>query len=159
MPGAVPPAPVQADPARPCENRRQASIARAGLAAVHATFELARDGVARSLSDAIAEPPARPLGTRIVAGDAAPADGLRTLSRVLAGVAAAPGLVRVLGFSLRWGVPAVAKLVARFNAAVLAALTTLPGGRPPLRYGAAEAAQVLREAGRSADGARGRART
>jgi hypothetical protein len=51
-------------------------IARAGLAAVHATFEFARDGVPRPLADAIAEPPTRPLGTRTVAGDAAPADGL-----------------------------------------------------------------------------------
>jgi len=45
----------------------------------------------------------------------------------------------------------VAKLVARFNATGLAALTTRPGGRPPLRYGADEAARVLREVRRAPD--------
>ena len=48
----------------------------------------------------------------------------------------------------------VAKLVARFNADGLAALTTRPGGRPPLRYGPAEAARILREARRPPDRAR-----
>jgi transposase len=48
----------------------------------------------------------------------------------------------------------VAKLVARFNAAGLAALTTRPGGRPPLRYGPDEAARILREARRPPDRAR-----
>ena len=45
----------------------------------------------------------------------------------------------------------VAKLVARFNAAGLAALTTRPGGRPPLQYGPAEAARILREVRRPPD--------
>jgi transposase len=45
----------------------------------------------------------------------------------------------------------VAKLVARFNATGLAALTTRPGGRPPLRYGADEADRILREVRRSPD--------
>jgi transposase len=45
----------------------------------------------------------------------------------------------------------VAKLVARFNAAGLAALTTRPGGRPPLRYGPDEAERILREARRPPD--------
>ncbi len=45
----------------------------------------------------------------------------------------------------------VAKLVARFNADGLAALTTRPGGRPPLRYGPEEAARILREARRPPD--------
>jgi transposase len=45
----------------------------------------------------------------------------------------------------------VAKLVARFNAAGLAALTTRSGGRPPLRYGPEEAARILREARRPPD--------
>src|SRR5688500_14654034 len=39
----------------------------------------------------------------------------------------------------------VAKLVARFNADGLAALTTRPGGHPPIQYGPAEAARILRE--------------
>jgi transposase len=46
---------------------------------------------------------------------------------------------------------AVAQLVARFNAEGVAALTTRPGGRPPLRYGPAEAARILREARRAPD--------
>ena len=45
----------------------------------------------------------------------------------------------------------VAKLVARFNATGLAALTTRPGGRPPLRYGADEAGRILREVRRAPD--------
>lgn len=45
----------------------------------------------------------------------------------------------------------VAKLVARFNATGLAALTTRPGGRPPLRYGPDAAARVLREVRRAPD--------
>lgn len=43
---------------------------------------------------------------------------------------------------------AVAKLVARFNAAGLAALDARHGGGPPIRYGPAEAARILREARR-----------
>lgn len=43
----------------------------------------------------------------------------------------------------------VAKLVARFNDAGLAALTSRPGGRPPLRYGPDQAARILREVARS----------
>lgn len=39
----------------------------------------------------------------------------------------------------------VAKLVARFNADGLAALTTRPGGHPPIQYGPAEAGRILRE--------------
>lgn len=39
----------------------------------------------------------------------------------------------------------VAKLVARFNAAGLAALTSRPGGRPPIRYGPEQTARILRE--------------
>lgn len=45
----------------------------------------------------------------------------------------------------------VAKLVARFNATGLAALTTRPGGRPPLRYGLDEAGRILREVRRLPD--------
>jgi len=45
----------------------------------------------------------------------------------------------------------VAKLVARFNTAGLAALTTRPGGAPPVQYGRAEAARILREVRRSPD--------
>jgi transposase len=45
----------------------------------------------------------------------------------------------------------VAKLVARFNAAGLAALSTRPGGRPPLQYGPEEAARILREVRRPPD--------
>jgi transposase len=45
----------------------------------------------------------------------------------------------------------VAKLVARFNATGLAALTTRPGGRPPLQYGPAEAERILREVRRPPD--------
>lgn len=43
----------------------------------------------------------------------------------------------------------VAKLVARFNAAGLAALTSRPGGRPPIRYGPEQAARILREVQRT----------
>lgn len=42
----------------------------------------------------------------------------------------------------------VGKLVARFNAAGLEALTSRPGGRPPVRYGPEQAARILREARR-----------
>lgn len=42
----------------------------------------------------------------------------------------------------------VGKLVARFNAAGLEALTSRPGGRPPLQYGPAQAARILHEARR-----------
>ena len=45
----------------------------------------------------------------------------------------------------------VAKLVTRFNADGLAALTTRPGGRPPLQYGPDEAARILREVRRPPD--------
>lgn len=45
----------------------------------------------------------------------------------------------------------VARLVARFNAAGLAALTTRPGGRPPLRYGPEEAQRILRAVRRPPD--------
>jgi transposase len=45
----------------------------------------------------------------------------------------------------------VAKLVARFNATGLAALTGRPGGRPPLQYGRAEAERIVREARRAPD--------
>lgn len=45
----------------------------------------------------------------------------------------------------------VAKLVARFNATGMAALTSRPGGRPPLRYGPAEAGRILREVRRAPD--------
>jgi transposase len=43
----------------------------------------------------------------------------------------------------------VAKLVGRFNAAGLAALTSRPGGHPPVRYGPAQAARILGEARRT----------
>jgi transposase len=43
----------------------------------------------------------------------------------------------------------VAKLVARFNAGGLAALTSRPGGRPPVRYGPEQAARILCEARRT----------
>jgi transposase len=46
---------------------------------------------------------------------------------------------------------AVAKLVARFNADGLAALTTRPGGAPPVQYGPDQAARILREARRTPD--------
>jgi transposase len=46
---------------------------------------------------------------------------------------------------------AVAKLVARFNAAGLAALTPRHGGAPPTQYGPAEAERILREARRPPD--------
>lgn len=45
----------------------------------------------------------------------------------------------------------VAKLVARCNADGLAALTSRPGGRPPLRYGPEQDARILREARRPPD--------
>ena len=45
----------------------------------------------------------------------------------------------------------VAKLIARFNATGLAALTSQPGGRPPVRYGPAQAARILREVQRTPD--------
>jgi transposase len=45
----------------------------------------------------------------------------------------------------------VAKLVARFNTAGMAALSTRPGGAPPVRYGRAEAARILREVRRAPD--------
>jgi transposase len=45
----------------------------------------------------------------------------------------------------------VAKLVARFNAAGVAALTSRPGGRPPVQYGPAQAARILHEARRPPD--------
>ena len=45
----------------------------------------------------------------------------------------------------------VAKLVARFNQTGLAALSDRPRGRPPLRYGPAEAARILREVRRPPD--------
>lgn len=45
----------------------------------------------------------------------------------------------------------VAQLVARFNATGLAALTTRPGGRPPLQYGADEAERILQEVRRAPD--------
>jgi transposase len=46
---------------------------------------------------------------------------------------------------------AVAHLVARFNAGGLAALSRLPGGAPPVQYGAGEADRILREARRPPD--------
>jgi transposase len=46
---------------------------------------------------------------------------------------------------------AVAQLVARFNAAGLAALDPRHGGGPPVRYGPDEAARILREARRPPD--------
>jgi transposase len=46
---------------------------------------------------------------------------------------------------------AVAHLVARFNAAGLAALTARPGGAPPRQYGPDEAERILREARRVPD--------
>jgi transposase len=49
---------------------------------------------------------------------------------------------------------AVAKLVARFNAEGLAALTARPGGAPPIQYGPDEAERILREARRTPDRAR-----
>ena len=49
---------------------------------------------------------------------------------------------------------AVAALVARFNAAGLAALTARHGGAPPVQYGPAEAERILREARRVPDRAR-----
>jgi transposase len=45
----------------------------------------------------------------------------------------------------------VAKLVARFNAAGLAALTSRPGGHPPVQYGPEQTARILREARRPPD--------
>ena len=45
----------------------------------------------------------------------------------------------------------VAKLVARCNADGLAALTSRPGGRPPVQYGAEQAARILREVRRAPD--------
>lgn len=45
----------------------------------------------------------------------------------------------------------VAKLVARFNAAGFAALTSRPGGHPPVQYGPEQAARILREARRPPD--------
>lgn len=45
----------------------------------------------------------------------------------------------------------VAKLVARFNATGLAALTSQPGGRPPIQYGPEQAARILREVRRTPD--------
>ena len=45
----------------------------------------------------------------------------------------------------------VAQLVARFNAAGLAALTSRPGGRPPVRYGPEQAARILAEVRRPPD--------
>jgi transposase len=45
----------------------------------------------------------------------------------------------------------VARLVARLNATGLAALTTRPGGHPPIRYGPTEAQRILREARRPPD--------
>jgi transposase len=45
----------------------------------------------------------------------------------------------------------VAKLVARFNGAGLAALTSRPGGAPPVQYGPEEADRILREARRTPD--------
>jgi len=46
---------------------------------------------------------------------------------------------------------AVAKLVARFNAAGLAALDPRHGGGPPVQYGPAEEERILRQARRSPD--------
>jgi transposase len=46
---------------------------------------------------------------------------------------------------------AVAALVVRFNATGLAALTARPGGAPPVQYGPADAARILREARRTPD--------
>jgi transposase len=48
----------------------------------------------------------------------------------------------------------VARLVARFNTSGLAALSSRPGGRPPVQYGSAEAARILREWQRPPDRAR-----
>lgn len=45
----------------------------------------------------------------------------------------------------------VAKLVARFNASGVAALTSRPGGRPPVRYGPDQAARILGAARRTPD--------
>jgi transposase len=45
----------------------------------------------------------------------------------------------------------VAQLVARFNAAGLAALDPRHGGGPPVRYGPAERDRILREVRRSPD--------
>lgn len=45
----------------------------------------------------------------------------------------------------------VAKLVTRFNAAGLAALSTRPGGAPPVQYGRDEAARILHEVSRPPD--------
>ena len=45
----------------------------------------------------------------------------------------------------------VAQLVVRFNAAGVAALTSRPGGRPPVQYGPEQAARILREVQRRPD--------
>jgi transposase len=45
----------------------------------------------------------------------------------------------------------VAKLVTRFNATGVAALTSRPGGRPPVRYGPEQATRILREVRRTPD--------
>lgn len=46
---------------------------------------------------------------------------------------------------------AVAALVVRFNLSGVSALSTRPGGRPPLQYGPEEAARIRREARRAPD--------
>jgi transposase len=74
-----------------------------------------------------------------------------TRAKALLAVAAGAGFTAAAGAAGWRSGDGVAKLVARFNATGLAALTSRAGGRPPVRYGPAEAERIVREARRPPD--------
>jgi transposase len=78
------------------------------------------------------------------------ADRVARAKALLAVADGAPFTVAARAAGRRSG-DGVAKLVARFNADGLAALTGRPGGAPPGRYGPEEAARILREVRRAPD--------
>lgn len=81
---------------------------------------------------------------------AARADRVARAKVLLAVADGAPFTVAARAAGRRSGV-AVAHLVARFNTEGLAALASRHGGGPPVQYGTAEQARILREFRRSPD--------
>src|SRR4051794_8702783 len=84
---------------------------------------------------------------------AARADRVARAKVLLAVADGAPFTVAARAAGRRSGV-AVAHLVARFNTEGLAALASRHGGGPPVQYGTAEQARILREFRRSPTGSR-----
>ena len=92
----------------------------------------------------------RALLEQVARSGAERADRVARAKALLAVADGAPFTVAARAAGRRSG-DGVAKLVARFNADGLAALTNRPGGRPPVQYGPAEAERVLREVRRAPD--------